>query len=481
LDYKNEANLYFHEVFLLGSFLFVEDNSSFPSEFQRRTMWRALTGVAILILGALLVGLIWLTSNVLGYLQPVFVPLAVAGIIAYLLDPVVRWLQNRGLSRMKGIIAVFSGFVLFFGILLSFVGIKLSGQIQAAFVQDNGGAYSDLFKVDSLVEHRKGVFGWIAGSLYKKDHEATMRYLESGGALYGPDGKKWRLVGDGHSLQSDGAEPSRNLADFLRSDWSDPVTIDGVDDGRNEVVSRNFSLTKGGALLSGFGENTLGWLSDSSGKILGFFGVVLGLAMVPIYLYYFLKESEGIKQGWEGYVPLRASQFKTSVIETLKEINGYLISFFRGQVLVAFIDGILVGVALTIYGLNYGLLIGVCMTLLGIIPYIGNIICLVPACFIAANQDLWGLPQWGAVLGVVLIFVTVQQINSLVTAPKIVGDSVGLHPMTVIFSMLFWSLLLGGLLGALLAVPLTAAVKVVFKRYVWDRQATAEDQDRVTA
>ena len=194
--------------------------------------------------------------------------------------------------------------------------------------------------------------------------------------------------------------------------------------------------------------------------------------MVPIYLYYFLKESDAIQGGWQDYVPLRTSHFKTEVVDTLREINGYLISFFRGQVLVAFIDGILVGIALTIYGLNYGLLIGVVMAILGIIPFIGNILCLIPACIIAYFQDEipYGLPQWGYALGVVAIFVVVQQINSLVTAPKIVGDSVGLHPMSVIFSMLFWSLLLGGFLGALLAVPLTAAVKVIFRRYVWDRQ-----------
>ena len=70
----------------------------------------------------------------------------------------------------------------------------------------------------------------------------------------------------------------------------------------------------------------------------------------------------------------------------------------------------------------------------------------------------------------IVIFLVVQQINSLVTAPKIVGDSVGLHPMTVIFSMLFWSLILGGFLGALLAVPLTASIKVLFRRYIWERQ-----------
>jgi predicted PurR-regulated permease PerM len=77
---------------------------------------------------------------------------------------------------------------------------------------------------------------------------------------------------------------------------------------------------------------------------------------------------------------------------------------------------------------------------------------------------------------VVGIFVIVQQINSLVTAPKIVGDSVGLHPLTVIFSMLFWSLVLGGFVGALLAVPLTAAVKVLFRRFIWARQLREQSE-----
>jgi len=470
----------FHLSAWLGSFCAVDEKSSFPSEFQKRTMWRALTGLAITILGALLVGLIWLTSSVLGYLQPVLVPLAVAGIVAYLLDPVVQWLQKKGFTRIKGIVAVFSGFLLFFGVLFFFVGSKLSRQIQTFFADGSDSPLSESFTAERIEDYKTGYFGWVAKIFYKKNQDAANRHLENGGALVGVNGVKWRLSGDGTSLQSNGKAPSEELANFLRSDWSDPATIDGVGNAENVVALENFGLTKGGAFLTGMGTRSLAWVSDSSGKILGFFGVLLGLAMVPIYLYYFLKESEGIKRNWEGYVPLKASKFKTSVVDTLNEINGYLISFFRGQVLVAFIDGILVGLALTIFGLDYGLLIGVCMAMLGIIPYIGNIICLVPACFIAANQSpetLWHLPQWGSVLVVVLIFVGVQQINSLVTAPKIVGDSVGLHPMTVIFSMLFWSLLLGGLLGALLAVPLTAAVKVVFKRYIWDRQPGGDGED----
>ena len=109
-----------------GNLSGVDQNPSFPNQFQKKTLWKAVTGLAILVIGALLVGLIWLTSSVLGYLQPVLIPLAVSGIVAYLLDPVVQWLQSKGLSRIKGIVIVFSTFVLFFGLLFSIVGIKLS-------------------------------------------------------------------------------------------------------------------------------------------------------------------------------------------------------------------------------------------------------------------------------------------------------------------------------------------------------------------
>jgi predicted PurR-regulated permease PerM len=71
---------------------------------------------------------------------------------------------------------------------------------------------------------------------------------------------------------------------------------------------------------------------------------------------------------------------------------------------------------------------------------------------------------------VTVIFFIVQQIDGMVVAPRIVGNSVGLHPMTVIVSVFFWTLVLGGLLGAVLAIPLTATVKVLMNRYVWVRQ-----------
>ncbi len=446
-------------------------------------MWQALTGLSILVLGTLVVFIVWLTSSVLGYLQPVLVPLAMAGIIAYLLDPVVKFLQKKGVSRLQGIAAVFCGFMLFFGGLFFFIGDKLNQQINDVLGSTRNSETS-MFSPAKLEEYRDGSFGWAFNWFYTKDFSATQKHLLEGGTLIGTKDKqgnkiKYHLDSDGKTLVSVSDAPiSKDLNKLFRSDWTLPMNVDGVENAHNLIALENYRLTRGGSMITNWASDGLGWLSNSSGKILGFLGIIIGFAMVPIYLFYFLKESDAIQAGWQDYVPLKASQFKTEVIETLREINGYLISFFRGQVLVAFIDGILVGLTLTLFKLEYGLLIGVVMALLGIIPYIGNILCLIPACIIAAVQkpeSLWGLPQWGSVLAVVAIFIVVQQINSLVTAPKIVGDSVGLHPMTVIFSMLFWSLLLGGFLGALLAVPLTAAVKVLFRRYIWEKQELEKD------
>lgn len=433
----------------------------YPTRFQIRTLWNAATGVSILVLGALLVGLIWLIGTVFGFLQPVLVPLAVAAITAYLLDPIVRIFQKRGFSRRNSVIAVFASFILLFGGLVAIMIPLVGGQIhefgrqrqELAASNGNGTATEnqdnppfDKALVDTLLRARnenewaKPFVDPLLERPKPKDPDAP------------PPASILPMLDEAHS---NGERPALELKDTEL--WAQGTSY------LTEIIS---------------------WLKGGAGKLLGFLGLALGFVMVPIYLYYILNESSSIKEHWHEYVPLKASRFKTELVETLTEINRYLISFFRGQVLVAFIDGMLVGVALTIYDLPLGLLVGILMAILGIIPYIGNIITLIPACVLAyfhfsipANQHILGDSPWAYVGGVIAIFVIVQQINSLLTAPKIVGDSVGLHPMTVIFSMLFWSLILGGFVGALLAVPLTAAVKVLFRRYIWERKLKEDSGD----
>jgi len=435
--------------------------SRYPTRFQQKTLWNAATGVSILILGSLFAGLIWLMGTVFGFLQPVLVPLLVAGIIAYLLDPVVRWLEKRGMRRLWAVICVF------FAILLSasLLGMALLPGIKRGRVM------------------LKDVMGHLPAKTQTATPPSTS--TETGDAP---------LIDENPHLAP---QLARFLHDLRKDHTGDPIgwALTETTDAGEPIAYANGAPV--GANLDFFWRTRVGrmlyeskdtifetghrWLRTGTSKALGFLGLILGMIMVPVYLFFFLKDSAAIRTHWQDYVPLKASRFKTELVSCLSEINGYLISFFRGQVLVALIDGVLVGISLEIYNLPYGFLIGIFMAILGIIPYIGNILCLIPACIIGYLHALgapdlsFGLSPLVYVVGVVAIFIGVQQINSLVTAPKIVGESVGLHPLTVIFSMLFWSLVLGGFVGALLAVPLTASLKVLFRRYVWERQLRDEE------
>src|SRR5204863_8283865 len=207
-------------------------------------------------------------------------------------------------------------------------------------------------------------------------------------------------------------------------------------------------------------------LKKSIGGFLGITGFLLSLILVPIYLFFLLNEKPRIQARWREYLPLRASPLRDEVAELLSEINRYVTAYFRGQLLVCLVDGILIGTTLTIFGLNFAPVIGALVVVLTMIPYIGIIICWVPAVLIAAFQ--WG--DWTHPMIVTGIFIFIQNLEGIFYAPRIVGTYVGLHPMTVIVSIFVWGLIIGGVIGPLLAVPLTATVKVLLGRYVWGRR-----------
>ncbi len=428
----------------------------YPTRFQQRTLWSATTGVAMLVLGSLLVGLIWLIGQIFGFLQPVLIPLIVAGIVAYLLDPVVRLIEKRGLSRLWSVIGVF---------IASLVVITLLVAAVLPAIQGGKKLFRDIISTSAPA----------APSQIGDDDDSDSS--EDNAAPEVAPNLVPALARSLHQLRSEHQEGVIGWALTEINAAGEEIPFDA--DADNTESLDFFWQTRAGKVLYTYKDELIEmgtrWLSVGSSKIIGFFGLFIGMIMVPVYLFFFLKDSVSIRDHWHEYMPLRDSRFKTELVSTLQEINGYLVSFFRGQVLVGIIDGILVGIALFFFDLPYALLIGVFMAILGVIPYIGNILCLIPACIIAylhaqSASVPFDLEPWPYVGCVVLIFAGVQQINSLVTAPKIVGDSVGLHPLTVIFSMLFWSVVLGGFVGALLAVPLSAAVKVIFRKYFWDRK-----------
>src|SRR6202000_2925924 len=109
--------------------------------------------------------------------------------------------------------------------------------------------------------------------------------------------------------------------------------------------------------------------------VFSWFGVIVGLSLIPIYAFYLLLEKKGIRSKWTSYLPVKDSTFKNELVFILQSINDYLIAFFRGQVLVAIIDGILYGIGFSLIKLPYAILLGAAAMVLTIIPFIrANII-----------------------------------------------------------------------------------------------------------
>jgi predicted PurR-regulated permease PerM len=429
-----------------------------PTPFHLNALWTAIAAVSITLTVAIVVGVIFLGTQIIGFLQPILVPFAVAGVLAYLLDPLVAWLMRRGLSRERSVWTVF----LVATLMVVGVGVIVIGTLREQWPR-----FQEV--VPGLVEKARTNVSEFAVHLHdklKKDYDIEiLDYL-------------------GTTKETDPSATPGQMGPPLPVNATAPegtAPAPSPASGEKDVI-KDFDLNE---LLSGawikqavprVASTVWTFIRNSVGGFLGVFGFLLSFVIVPLYLYYFLTESAVIKERWSEYVPLRESRFRDEVVGTLTEINGYLVAFFRGQLVVSLINGLATGLGLTIIGLEFGWLIGLSMCALGMIPYVGILLAWIPAVLIASVQGGAGTwitddPWWIFPLVVTGIFVVVQQIDGLFITPRIVGESVGLHPMTVILSLFGWGLVLGGLLGAILGVPLTACLKVLFQRYVWTKAA----------
>jgi predicted PurR-regulated permease PerM len=232
----------------------------------------------------------------------------------------------------------------------------------------------------------------------------------------------------------------------------------------NETIDRN-TLQTATSWLAKVLPQAGSWLFGQFGKVAAWFGILAGLALIPIYAFYFLLEKSAIESRWTDYLPVTRSGFKDELVFVLRSINDHLIVFFRSQVLVAICDGILYTVGFLIIGLPYAVLVGAMATVLTMIPFLGAIVTCAAALILAFVQ--YG--DWQHPALVLVVFAIVQTLEGLVISPKIMGDRVGLHPLTIIIAVVIGTSVLGGLLGGILAIPLTAAGKVLMFRYVWQK------------
>jgi len=409
-----------------------------PTEKQARLIWLSLTGLAAAVIIALIVGVVWGLGRVLHVLSPVIWPLAVAGVLAYLLDPVVDLLQRKGVPRVRAIVLVFVAALLIIAGLLASVVPQLVIETQDLGRKIPGYTENLEKKVRKLISEPPA---WL------------QRFLSRQPAL---TGEKSPVAGTNAPPAIATTAPSDKIVPPSAT-VDEPPLRPGID--KATLVSASDWVTKA---LPVVGRR----LSQAISYVGSWFGVIAGLALIPIYAFYFLLEKRGIESKWTDYLPVQNSRFKDEVVFVISAINEYLIAFFRGQVLVAICDGILYTIGFTIIGLPYSILIGAMAMFLTIIPFLGAITTCVTALVIA----LVAFGDWQHPLLVLVVVGIVQALEGTVIQPKIMGDRVGLHPVTIIVALMVGTTLLGGILGGILAIPLTAALRVIMFRYVWKKR-----------
>lgn len=403
-----------------------------PTPNQSCIIWFGLTALAVVALVASVGALFWGVGLVLGLLSPVLWPLAIAAVISYLLDPVVDLLARRKVRRPTAIILVFTLAVL--------LVLGISAAIVPRLILETRELAAKIPVYAAQIQQRTSV--WIERAGWQ--------------VPFFPPTKET-------SLPSTNAV-STNALDASAASIPVPKAAEPTTEMAPEAQTWEQKLaTTAFAWLPKALPSAGKWLGTQASRVAGWFGLLAGLALVPVYCFYFLLEKKGIERKWTDYLPVQESRVKEELVFVLTAVNDRLIVFFRGQVLVAMCDGALYALGFFLIGLNYSLLIGLFAGMLSIIPFLGAALTLIPALVLAAVQ----FQDWLHPLLVLLVFGVVQALEGLVISPKIIGDRVGLHPLTIIIAVMVGTTLLGGVLGGILAIPVTAALRVVMFRYVW--------------
>jgi predicted PurR-regulated permease PerM len=192
----------------------------------------------------------------------------------------------------------------------------------------------------------------------------------------------------------------------------------------------------------------------AGGKALVSFASIL--IVMPVVTFYLICDWHPMMEILDSWIPPR---HRETVRALAHEIDLAIAGFLRGQLGLCFFLGLYYAIALTLVGLNFGLLIGSLSGLVTFVPYVGSLSGLLIGTSVAIAQ-FW--PDWTWILAVMAIFLVGQFVEGNILAPKFVGERVGLHPVWIIFAMFAFGYLLG-FVGLLVAVPLAAAIAVLFR------------------
>lgn len=260
-----------------------------------------------------------------------------------------------------------------------------------------------------------------------------------------------------------------DTAPAMISGWQDYLT------GRFPEVTRAVSES----VESGELTSIVPDIQDTGKKVASYVGVIVGLGFVPLFLFFMLLSGDRLHGHAKELFSIFSTPTQQRIMYFMDVFVGHVTAFFQGQLVIAVIMGAMLATGFTLIGLNGGLLIGLVLGLLNIVPFLGTLVGLIIVLPMAYFQPDGSMQLLGLSL---LVFGIVQLIESWLLTPKIMSDRSGLHPGLVVIAVFFWGTALGGVIGMILAVPLTAFFVAVWdqlKVSLADSMRSDHDADRI--
>ena len=184
--------------------------------------------------------------------------------------------------------------------------------------------------------------------------------------------------------------------------------------------------------------------------------LLTNLILIPVVTFYLLRDWDPMIRAMHDLLP---RNMEAEISRTAKDVDEVLGAFFRGQLMVMLALGLIYSIGMSMVGIDLAILIGMGAGLLSIVPYLGSIV----GVLVAAGAAIFQFQDVFHLVMVLLVFGAGQAAESMYLTPKLVGDRIGLHPVTVIFAVLAGGQLFG-FLGILLALPVAAALNVLVRR-----------------
>jgi len=213
-------------------------------------------------------------------------------------------------------------------------------------------------------------------------------------------------------------------------------------------------------VINTFGISGSNFLQNATVFTRSFINIVITIIIGPLLSIYILKDADKLKKLFINILPARAKHQASVILDRISNVGG---RYIRGQLLISIIVGILCTIVLLLLKVDFAILLGFTAGALNLIPFLGPVFGAIPAALTA----LFISPL--KALLVILLFIAVQQIDNYFISPNVMKFQVGVHPAMVIFVLIAAGSLFG-LLGLLIAVPVTAVIQSILKYYLLERK-----------